>query len=168
MNMIHFSLFSATWNSARIRKHTQQSNWYQMPKPKVLFNTLQESSWVLFQFARVLKKVLVSMAIRFSCLSSQKINQKGEGRKEAYRQHRKWLLSLTGREGSVYNKTKHSNHSSLWPFSEGKTVPYLWAAPQVYKPGAQEKHCIQYVLWHISNNSTPRKWAQQKSFTQPK
>ena len=52
--------------------------------PKVLFNTLQEVSWVLSQFACVLKKVL-SMVIRFSCLRSQaNQSERGEGRKGRY------------------------------------------------------------------------------------
>lgn len=57
-------------------------------------------SWVLFQFACVLKKVLVSMVIRFSWLSSQENqSERGEERGGIPTTHSKWLLSLTGREG---------------------------------------------------------------------
>lgn len=42
-------------------------------------------SWVLSQFACVLKKVLISMVIRFSCLRSQENqSERGEGRKGRY------------------------------------------------------------------------------------
>ena len=49
--------------------------------PKVLSTLYRKISWVLSQFARVLKKVLISMVIGFSCLSSQENqSERGEGK----------------------------------------------------------------------------------------
>lgn len=61
------------------------SNWYQMPKPWSPFSTLQESFLGPVPVARVLKKVLISMVIGFSCLSSpENQSERGEGRKGRY------------------------------------------------------------------------------------
>lgn len=84
------SLYSQLQNSARIRKHTQQSNWYQMPKPWSPFSILyRKVSWVLFQFARVLKESSSKYGYPvFLPEQSGKSIERGEGRKgEAYRQH---------------------------------------------------------------------------------
>ena len=139
--------------------------------PKVLFNTLQESFLGPVPVCLCLKESSNKYGYPvFLPKESGKSIRKGRRKKgEVYWQHTgsgccHYRGGGEGR-GLCVTKPNIPNHSSLWPFSEGKTVPQVLAVPEVYKPGGtRETPYLICSLIHISNNSTPENEHSKKKF----
>lgn len=148
---------TTTWNRARFRKHSKQSNAEALKSLSIHYRKV---SWVLSQFTLAFKESINKFGYLVSLPKQlEKMNQKGKNRLTGgtLTTHRKWSLSGKGEDGglegwksSTFRPTAVCNY--LMKANSPTCLHHPWS--QGRKPGTHKKtiHPVCSLIYTLNNS----------------